>query len=135
MYNKRSMSACNINYLITTGGSKSSFNTVGEIKRRGTMIRVNFVDEGGAKKTFSVIENKVVVSSLGEATYSFTLKKGEEYKFLLQTPMGEIASQIQCRSLLIKTQPNVLVKAKYVSDIGGNVNTYEFRLDVKEIEC
>lgn len=124
------MSACIVNYKVFSNGSSQSFSGEGEIKYRDDMIRISFED--GAKKTFSLLKDKVVISSIGEINYSFSLKKGESYKFILQTPMGEIPAEVRCSKLAMKTDAGVHISGKYSSDIGGNHAETDFKLEVKE---
>ena len=128
------MSVCNVSFSVGLDGQFSTYQAQGNIESKLGMHRISFSLEKESRLSyvFSVVNGKVTISCKGDVSYTFTLKKGENYNFLIETFASPILCVVSCEDLKIrKTDKIVLITAKYSMDIGGNKTQNEFSLGVK----
>lgn len=117
------MSVCNVIFSVVSDGQSSTYQKQGNIESRQGAHRISFSleKESGLSYTFSLFKNKVTLSAVGDVSYTFTLREGEVFNFILNTVGAPIYCYADCKSLSLSTVDNAIsVFAKYLLDMGGN---------------
>jgi hypothetical protein len=127
------MSVCNVFFSVNLDGQISNFNSQGNIEKRGNQYRVGFsLQESGLSYVFSVFKGKVTIATKGEISYTFTLKKGEDFFFMLETFGAPIHCKVSCEDLTVLTSENqIYINAVYTLDAGGNLSKSKLSLKVE----
>lgn len=128
------MSVCNVFFSVKSGGQFSTYQKQGNIESKQGAHRVSFSLEkdGGLAYVFSVFKNKVMLSAVGDVSYSFTLRESEVFNFILNTIGAPIHASVNCKTLSVFENNNIIqILAKYVLDMGGNIVDNELKLKVE----
>ncbi len=128
------MSVCNVFFSVKSGGQFSTYQKQGNIESKQGAHRVSFSLEkdGGLAYVFSVFKNKVMLSAVGDVSYSFTLREREVFNFILNTIGAPIHASVNCKNLSVFENNNIIqILAKYVLDMGGNIVDNELKLKVE----
>ncbi len=127
------MSNCSILFFADNGGESSSYQLQGNFNRRGSLVKIDFSlgNESGLNYVFSVLENKVMLSTKGEFNYSFCLEKDKTFNFLIEIQNKQFNASVYCKDLAVKIlETEILVDACYLLDFGGNKSENKIKLKV-----
>ncbi|MBQ3234713.1 MAG: DUF1934 family protein [Clostridia bacterium] len=128
------MSVCNVFFSVVLDGQSTSYQKQGNIDSKHGAHRVSFSleKEGGLSYVFSVFKNKVTLSAVGDVSYTFTLRDGELFNFIINTVGAPIYCKVDCKALSIKDDGGALsISSRYVMDMGGNEAETELSLKVE----
>ncbi len=128
------MKDCSILFLADNGGTRSNYQIQGKLNRVGNLNKISFSldNESNLKYVFSVLESKVMLTTKGDFCYSFCLEKNKIFNFLIEIQNKQINASVNCKDLLVKIlDSEILVKAEYTLDFGGNVSKNKIELKVK----
>ncbi len=128
------MKDCSILFLADNGGTRSNYQIQGKLNRVGSLNKISFSidNESNLQYVFSVLESKVMLTTKGDFCYSFCLEKNKTFNFLIEIQNKQINASVNCKDLLVKIlDSEILVKAEYYLDFGGNVSKNKIELKVE----
>ncbi len=117
------MDNCSILFFADNGGETSTYQIQGNLNRLGNLNKITFSlgGESNSSYVFSVLENKVMLSTKGDFSYSFCLEKDKTFNFFIEIQNKQINASVKCKDLIVKINENeISVYAKYYLDFGGN---------------
>ena len=129
------MNNCKVKFISNIDGVSNNIVTLGVLKKQNKNFSVAFFydTEKSVEYVFSVINNKVTMSSKGLVSYRFVLEKGKQSCFSMNLLGGEILCTVTCYNVEILTNQNkTLVKGSYDINVNGNNQKCLFSLEVEE---
>ncbi len=127
------MDNCSILFFADNGGESCRYQINGKINRVGNLNKITFSinGEGSLSYVFSVLKNKVMLSTKGDFCYSFCLEKNKTFNFLIEIQNKQINASVYCKDLSVKIlEKEISVDAKYTLDFGGNSQENKILLKV-----
>lgn len=129
------MCNCFVNFSVANGEQVYAYQVQGKINKTDKLCKVSFSlnGESNLSYAFSILSNKVMLSTRGDFCYCFCLEQGRVFKFVIDVMNKPVNCSVDCKALCVKiSEGEVLVESTYALDFGGNESVNRIKLTVKE---